>query len=315
MWRSWILKHKTMPVNITPIPQIPKSIIDAVNNNNLAVFIGAGVSRLVGCIGWDQLAKNLAERCIKEELINYKEKETLLQNSDHKKTITICYRLFEKIDRKEVFFDEMKKALKEGESVDTPNVYNEIYRLRGLFVTTNADTHFDRLFVRKNIKYQVDNFDPDKIDRTNIYHIHGSIIEEDSLVFTVSQYFVRYNDAKFSTFLNKIFSDYVVLFMGYGMGEFELLDFIFGKYDSREKRKQKHFILLPFYRGEENILDFEQSYYNEMGIEVLPYEKDEKGYYQLYEVMKAWNKEINQVSSYLHDSLKEIEDIIEKYGK
>jgi hypothetical protein len=31
--------------NITHIPDIPKEIIEAVNNKNLAVFIGAGVSR------------------------------------------------------------------------------------------------------------------------------------------------------------------------------------------------------------------------------------------------------------------------------
>lgn len=313
MWSNWIQKCKTMPEKITPIPQIHKSIIDAVNNNNLAVFIGAGVSRLVGCIGWDQFAKNLANRCNDEKLINYKEKETLLQNSDHKKAITICYRLFEKKGRKEIFFNEMNKALKEGENIDTPNIYDEIYRLRGLFVTTNADTHFNRLFNPRNIIFKQNDFNPERIDKTNLYHIHGSILDESSLVFTLSQYFTRYNDPQFSNFLNRIFSDYVVLFLGYGMAEFELLDFIFGKYDLTDKRELKHFILQPFYRGEENILTFEQSYYNDMGIRVLPYEKDEKGYYQLYEVIIAWNKEINQVSSYLYDSLKEIDDVIEKY--
>ena len=33
--------------NIPPIPEVPNEIKDAVNKGTLAVFIGAGVSRLV----------------------------------------------------------------------------------------------------------------------------------------------------------------------------------------------------------------------------------------------------------------------------
>ncbi|MBF0539272.1 MAG: hypothetical protein HQL03_13570 [Nitrospirae bacterium] len=54
---------------IEPIPDLPVEIIDAVDNGTLAVFIGAGVSRLVGCLGWDELAKNLVERCCERKLI------------------------------------------------------------------------------------------------------------------------------------------------------------------------------------------------------------------------------------------------------
>jgi len=65
------------------------------------------------------------------------------------------------------------------------------------------------------------------------------------------------------------------------MNEFELLDFLITKFDSAKEKELKHFILRPFYKGEENILEFEESYYNPMGIQVLGYEKDEKGYQQL----------------------------------
>ena len=69
--------------NITLIPRIPNEIKDAVDNGTLAVFIGAGVSRLVGCEGWDTLARNLVKRCYEEGIINFKENETLSQISDH----------------------------------------------------------------------------------------------------------------------------------------------------------------------------------------------------------------------------------------
>ncbi|HHT9106809.1 MAG TPA: SIR2 family protein [Candidatus Wujingus californicus] len=300
-----------MKENITPIPPLPKEIVSAINNHNLAVFIGAGASRLIDCLGWDEFARNLVNRLNNEKLINYKEKETLVQNSDHKKTITICFHLFEKEGYKNIFYDEMKMALREGAKINIPNIYDEIYRMRGLFITTNADTHFNRLFNPHNILYRNTDFDPNNIGRTNLYHIHGSILDEGSLVFTLRQYFIRYNDKQFITFLKRIFNNYVVLFLGYGLAEFELLDYILGKYYSGEKIELKHFILLPFYRGEENILNFEQAYYNEMGIRVLPYEKDINGYKQLYEVVKIRNKEISQVSGYLYDSFKEIDDATE----
>ncbi len=48
---------------ILPIPTVPKEILEAVNTNTLAIFIGAGVSRIMGCKGWDELASNLIKRC------------------------------------------------------------------------------------------------------------------------------------------------------------------------------------------------------------------------------------------------------------
>ena len=82
---------------IEKLPEVPAGIIEAVNNNNLVVFIGAGVSRIIGCMGWRELAVNLINVCFDTQdkdntgtCINFKEKESLLQESDHKKVITIC---------------------------------------------------------------------------------------------------------------------------------------------------------------------------------------------------------------------------------
>jgi hypothetical protein len=87
------------------------------------------------------------------------------------------------------------------------------------------------------------------------------------------------------------------------------------KFDPNKGGELKHFILLPFYKGEENILGFEQYYHNSMGISVLGYEKDEIGCRQLYEVIKSWNSEINQTSAYLYDSYQEIGDVANNYEK
>jgi hypothetical protein len=307
---------------IDKTPQVPNEIVEAVNNETLAVFIGAGVSRIIGCMGWDELARNLVNRCFSTKkrddsgstCINFKEKETLIKNKDHKKTITICYHILKNNGFEEIFYEELEKSLKADEKLlKSQNIYDELYRLRGLFITTNADEHFDSKFEPTRIVYKEGDFNPSNIDRTKLYHIHGSILDRNSLIFTVPQYITRYNKRKFKEFLKTIFDRFTVLFVGYGIAEFELLDFLITKFYPKEGKEMKHFILLPFYRGEENILEFERYYYNSMGIEVLPYEKDEKGYGQLYEVIKSWNSEINQVSNYLYDTYKEIEDAANDY--
>lgn len=299
-----------MADGIELLPKVPDEIKSAVDTDTLAVFVGAGVSRIVGCDGWDVLARKLVHRCHAEHLINYRESETLSWNSDHKKTITICYHLFNNNGHVDIFHEEMNESLKVGSVIKTPNIYDDIHKLRGLFITTNADTHFDRLFNTPNILYQHNDFKDDNLDKTNLYHIHGSVLDRSSLIFTVPSYLQRYRKNDFRDFLKKIFNEYTVLFLGYGVSEFEILDFILR--DSKNPSlAPRHFMLSPFYKGEENILGYEQTYYNDLDIKVLGYEKDAKGYGQLAEVLKRWNEEINQVTGFLHKAAQLIDEAIE----
>jgi len=301
--------------NIRLVPELPAEIINAVSEKRLAVFIGAGVSRLVGCWGWDELGRNLVKRCHEQDIINYKEQESLIDNRDSRKTITICHELLKEKGFENVFFDIMKSALKDNVDVETPNIYDDIYRLRGLFITTNADRHFHGKFNQQNIVYRPEHFNPDNIDRCNLYQIHGCIEDTESMVFTVRQYFSRYLDPKFKMFLKKIFDEYTILFLGYGLAEFELLEYLFLRSGWETGRVLKHFMLMPLFTGEERILGFEQTYYAQMGIKVLAYRKDERGYKQLEHVVRQWNRELNQVSGYLYGSFEDIGGLIERYDK
>lgn len=311
---------------IPPIPELPHQIVEAINENRLVVFIGAGVSRLVGCIGWDQLAKNLVNKCYDtkkqdgRKCISFKEKETLLQENDHKKTITICHGILENNGFEEDFFTEFEMALKDKPELSkTNNIYDQLARLKAVFITTNADEHFDKNFVDEKILCEVKRFDPENIEPRMLYHIHGMMEKRDSLVFTVDEYIKRYNDDNFQAFLHKIFFErYVVLFVGYGMSEFELIDYLVHKSNPTKQESdspavRRHFILLPYYKDETNVLDFHQHYYRRLGIEIKAYQKDENGYAQLYEVIKAWSDKIWQVTDVIPDDFQEIEDIIDSY--
>jgi len=306
---------------ILPIPPIPKEILEAVNTNTLSVFVGAGVSRIMGCTGWGKLASNLVRRCKSitkpgdgSPLLTFRETEILARYSDHKKTITICYDILKDSGCEDNFFEELEQSFVPDEKQSQfQDIYQQLYGLRGLFITTNADKHFDLHFNKDRIVYE--NFKPEDIDPTKLYRIHGSILDRESLIFKVQDYIRTYRDSEFQSFLRHIFNSRTVLFVGYGMSEFELLDFIITKADTGHEIELKHFILLSFYTGEEADLKFEQQYHNKMGITVVPYQKDENGYNQLYEVIKDWNTRINQTSTFLYETYKEIEDIVDSYGR
>ena len=314
---------------IPPIPVLPHQIVEAINENRLVVFIGAGVSRLIGCMGWDQLAKNLVKKCHKtkkqdgSKCISFKEKETLLQEQDHKKTITICYGILKENGFEEDFFTEFDMALEDKpELSNTNNIYDQLANIKAVFITTNADQHFDRkYFIEERILYKEVHFDSRSIEPRKLYHIHGRQQDRESLVFTVDRYIKRYNSEKFQQFLTEIFwseKHYVVLFVGYGMSEFELIDFLIHKTNSARERTEgdfelRHFILLPYYRDETNIRDFHQFYYKHLGIKTLGYQKDYRGYEQLYNVIKEWNSRIKLVTDVIPDDFQEIEDIIDSY--
>jgi hypothetical protein len=307
---------------IALIPQIPLQLIDAINNDQFAIFFGSGTSQLIGCSSWDELARALIETCfttLKKDsttitCINYKEQDALLQMKDPKKIITICQSILLKNDKKIEFFETITKALEpKAELEKKQNIYSELYGLRGLFITTNIDTHFDKQFHKSQIVYRENDFNPGDIDKSKLYHIHGSISDWDSVVISVKQYFIRYTNLKFQDFLKQIFAEKVILFIGYGLNEFEVLDFLITKSRVSPTEKSKHFILLPYYLGEDTLLEFDRHYFSELGITVIPYMKDEKGYSQVFDVIKQWNQEIKNQSQVFYRVYEKLKQAAENY--
>lgn len=278
------------------VPNLPKDILEAIEEDNLAIFIGAGVSRLAGCKGWNELADSLVNTCYNNELINFKEKDILLNNPNQKKVITMTFEILKDNNLTESFYNKMEKSLKfnEESNLNQESIYLDLFKMRGLFVTTNADELFHNMFEDENIKYKSNELTPEGISRNNLYHIHGLISDRDSLVFKVSEYIDRYNSHKFLEFLKTIFSKYKVFFIGYGLAEFELLDFIITKFNQDGIRELDHFTLQPYFKEELNIYNYEKKYFEDMGINLIPYRKDLKGYEQLRDIIKKWNEEINE---------------------
>ena len=307
---------------ILPIPELPEEIKKAVENKKIAIFIGSGASRIYGCDSWDELADRLIERCfsIKKDdgrrLITCKEKKSLKREKDRKKVITICENILCENGYKNNYYDCLKEGLLYGKTLPKNNIYEYLHKMGlggGIYITTNIDNHFSDKFENRLI-YKTSQFD--KINESYLYHIHGSINDSKSIVFTESEYSKRYgsNDGdnkKYLEFLEKIFSEYTVLFVGYGLDEPEILEFIAPKTDPNKSNEKNHFLLKPLYEKEEDILMNEKLRFNSLGVEVIGFAKDQNGYKQLAEVIKDWFNEIEIASSVLHNNHEEIEEIVD----
>ncbi len=299
--------------NSFDIPLLPEKLRQAKEENRLAVFIGAGVSRLLGCMGWDQLAENLIETCRKEDLINFFESKRLGQNRSQKQIISTCFEVLKNGSKLDKFYDELDKSLTPSDEYlkkgRKRNIYDDLFEIGDVFFTTNADMLMHRKFKNGKVIYGEDKLVKDNIKSGNLYHIHGYKKCRKSLVFTVEQYINRYRkDSEFNNFLRNVFDKYTVLFVGYGLNEMELLEHVFNS-DSSMK-EIRHYILNPFYKHETNIINYENMYFSKLGIECIPYFFDELGYGFLKDVVMHWNRVLNIPGRDLYDKFTRLKTIV-----
>ena len=79
--------------------KLPKEIIDSINDMNLLLFVGAGVSCSIGYPNWNELGNQLIDKCYENKLINYKERNILIK-SDYKSVekVSIAAALLDKLE-------------------------------------------------------------------------------------------------------------------------------------------------------------------------------------------------------------------------
>ena len=113
-------------------------------------------------------------------------------------------------------------------------------------------------------------------------------INNNNLVFTAAQYVKRYNDDSFSEFLRSIFQkDNIIIFIGYGLGEFELIDYMITKSGYTKASDRRVYLLHGFCDHEEIIHKAKLAYFEELNIGVIPFDMSKNGYDSLIDVLKA----------------------------
>lgn len=291
---------------LKPVPdslRIPDAIIDAKKNGNLAIFVGAGYPRPFGCWGWDELAKGFINKCVKAEILIAREKEryiNLIKERGARSVITVCFKKLINANRK----DDIKSLLKqsceveEGEITSLTEVYSKLRQLGDYFITTNYDQHFDSFFRRENILYKASEFNKPtekgfELSRNTIYHIHGSLIDFESIVLTTTHYVERYTSLNYGAFLESIFRKHSFLFVGYGLKEPDITNILHKL--KHEGSSVSHFLLKRYFSNEIDDYPFDLSEYNDFNVKIVPYIGDLKNFKALYDVVESWVNSINEM--------------------
>ncbi len=307
-------------INIRTIPEIPERIIEAAKHENLIIFFGAGVSQIIGCPSWQGFSQKYLDKLLEYKLINHFEYEQLLKK-DPRMALTICQKILEESKKAGPNPSDVLRGV--SEKIKKYKIYDHLYKFNAIFATTNFDDHMDHVITKnqplspaspatnisegssaavkeaitQKIFYAENELLITSLSNGSLIHLHGSISDPKNLVITLPDYISKYQPGtNHHVLLQEIFNNKTVLFMGYGLEEYDIIEFLVKK-SNIVKGEIKHYMLMPAFKEEANMTALYGKYYSELGIELIPYSKTKNGYCQLVDVIKAWAKKIGPVSA------------------
>ena len=311
-----MVQSKGEEIEIKEEPSVPPEIFEAASSGKLVLFIGAGVSRIIGCPSWEDLALKQLEDLRKIKAINYHEYENL-KLLDSRKLLSICRNIYIENNRKPPPMDSLLKGNKK--LIKKYKIYDALYSFNSIYITTNYDDYLDEIIkkpipeseinsedesqinlnkekTKGKVFYQKEDISISNLENGNLIHFHGSMNDEKNLIMTIVDYINHYKyDSDPAALLEEIFKNYTVLFVGYGLEEYEIIEFLINK-SSTGKNEIRHFMLYPMFEKNNNLLRFYKGYYRDLGVELIPYSIDKNGYEQLTIVINKWSKQIGPVS-------------------
>ena len=298
------------------VPDIDTEILKAASGGRLVLFIGAGVSRIIGCPSWKEFSLLQLKDLREKGAINFYEFKNL-ESLDSRKLLSICRNIY----KEKNIQPQSMAALLAGkeEKLKKFSIYDDLYAFNAVYVTTNYEDYLDRAaqkptskqtsIAQATVQNSVEK-EPrhsrvitskeqllvSSLSNGTIMHLHGSMHDEETAIVTIVDYMKHYeHDSKPAVLLEEIFNSYTVLFVGYGLEEYEILEFMISK-SHTSKGEIKHYMLYPIFRRELNLLSFHEKYYRDLGIKLIAYPIDEYGYEQLATVLGEWAKQIGPLS-------------------
>ena len=285
-----------MSDTFNPMPEVPEELRDAASSGELVLFIGAGISRLVGLPSWDEFADYVLRQLVPAG-IDYYQLDQIRSIRDPKRKLSIA-RIIAKNRRLTIDyraqFDRKEGAI---------SVYSHLNRFKCTFVTTNYDKRISpdcrksdpesswRFFRRNDLIRQ--NLDV----QGNVIHLHGCIDEPNTMIMTDRDYLEHYSQAEVRELLTYMFNKKVVLFLGYGLDETEILEYIFRRGSVSANTNQarvRRFILQGFFNAQKALFGVLSSYYSEVyGTELIGFPTDYKWYDEQEHILERWAEKLD----------------------
>jgi SIR2-like domain len=304
---------------IDPIPPLPPGLKEAALRGTLIPFIGAGASRLAGCPNWIEFAERALRYFVDQGKFTHGQLAQLSQQ--HPRVKLSIARGLQRQHNLPIKFDAILYPDGRNTNPKGRRLYDALSKLGRTFVTTNYDDWLDTTIgappltvsavggtgtptigQKPTIIYKVEELTPDNLERPNtIFHLHGSLLDPTRMILTTQDYVRHYaNDRRADgpegenrvlTFLGFLFSQKNVLFVGYGLEELEILEYVIGKarlMAEPGKTEIRHFLLQGFFSHEEELARSLSNYYAECGIQLIPFLRDQKDWDQLMDVLEEY---------------------------
>lgn len=314
-----------MVFDIDPIPKIPDELRIASKEGRLVLFVGAGASKLAGCPGWsvfaDRALASLGLHNVNHALLDQ------IQNQGLGPRIKLALALdWAKEADVVIDFEQILHPPDWQNHKDGNRLYQALNSLGRMFVTTNYDYWLDQDIrptpqlaadvdaqpvnaprIRRDVIYRPDDMRISMLHRDNVItviHLHGSLADPKNMILTTGDYIARYGQLRGSSglaesnmFLEDLFHMKNILFIGYGLDELEILEYVILKKGKRNAESQqqapKHFILQPFFSHERDVASGIANYFkNQCGVTLIPFLRDTNNYAQLIDVIEYFAREI-----------------------
>lgn len=281
------------------------------NSEPIAFFVGTGVSNLLGLPLWNGLSNKAIDHLKKQNYINDFEANRMKKDYyNPKQVISIFHDLIADEAKITEFYNE---ALKQKKDLKIENPYKLLKSLESsinkpiIKITTNIDTEWETELNKtgntivsdgaevdetaNDFQIIYEDFNRDMIfDESKLYKIHGTIEHINKSIMTVKDYVKGYRDNDgLKGFLERVFNEYNVVFLGVGLQEFEILEHCI------KESGKTHYALISSNFGEDNLFRIKQNYYSDLNIKAIPYYKDFQGYERFNIIINNWIEEMNSL--------------------
>jgi hypothetical protein len=283
---------------IKAIPDLPAGLREAAARGTLIPFVGAGASRIAGCPTWSEFADGALKSFVALGKFSHAQLDQIGHlNPRIKMSIALS---LQKENSVEIDFEKLlyPSGVRDGttnydewldKAIDAPTPT----------ITSTPDPSTTTQPSR-TVVYKVDDLVFDNLMRPDtVIHLHGSMRDPRGMILTTPQYLKHYaNDRlagdvskenKVLTFLELLFARRSVLFVGYGLEELEILEYIIVKSRPLEQidgyTEIRHYVLQGFYSHQHQLMVHLGAYYRDFGIQLIPFLRDNKDWDQLIDVL------------------------------
>jgi hypothetical protein len=302
-----------MSQTFNPRPIIPSEIENAAKSGELVVFVGAGISRLIKCPSWEEFADKILIQLV-PSVIDYYELAQIQAIQDPKIKLSIA-RIIALEKNKDLNFIDIFNIKPPDD-----NVYTYLNKFNCTFVTTN----YDKFLTPQSRKaepednwrfYNKDDLLREKLDvNGNVIHLHGCIDDPKNMVITTRDYLEHYSRREVQEFLLYLFESKTVLFLGYGLEEVEILEYILRRGGATKQgttTRIKRFVLQGFFNAEMALSEKLERYYRDtFSATLIGFPKDYKSYSQQIEILATWAEKLVFKGMALTDKAAALEDEI-----